>query len=474
MRSATSKAQFARSARASAFVLALISTVAAVAQSVPPGTGRFGKSSSAPKEQNAGQAVHVAPAAALAPTATLGAVMVEAPLKPFVAMVNTDSASQQLILENTSKTDTYDIEFTGLTGVDLADFRVSPCASPTLKPGAGCSVAVTYHPYAAEGSTAVLQLTAADAESGESENLSVPLTGTGSANCVEPQAWLVPLSRPRVSNATINCYYNATSNVAFATEAQYLYNPAGTANTISGNLASLQFRGGVQLTLAGNANTNSCSNAGTNTSNGGGTDSTTNSTNSTCGSSTSGASAPSLQQDVQTLTQGGNFALKALWPIVNARGKNMQLMSVLAPKMGFEISGISGQNTATGATNVNGNFSSETYFQLDAIPPKDGGDSPGSIFLDYRAGAEHVTSAFAQSAGLKSGTNFGLQQFSAGLVVSGFLRISAQRYFGPEQAYVSSSGSTVSVNNFKNWQLVIQLVPSNTKTSNTTSSVGAN
>jgi hypothetical protein len=284
---------------------------------------------------------------------------------------------------------------------------------------------------------------------------------------------LFPISRPTTTNDQINCYYNTTSNLAFATEAQYLYNPGGSANTISGSLASLQFPGGVQLTLAGNANTGSCSSTATNTSSGG-TQPTTNSTNSTCGSSASGSSTPSLQQDVQTLTQGGNFALKGLWPIVNVRGKGIQVMSVVAPKMGFEISGLTGQNTATGATDVNSNLSSETYFQIDAIPASDNSESPGSVFLDYRGGLEHVSSTFATSAGLKSGDNFGLQQFSAGLVINGFLRISAQRYFGPEQAYVNSSGSPATVNNFKNWQLAVQIVPSNGKTKSKTSNPNSN
>jgi hypothetical protein len=293
------------------------------------------------------------------------------------------------------------------------------------------------------------------------------------STCAQPEGWLFPISRPTTTTQQINCYYNTTNNLAFATEAQYLYNPGGSANTISGSLASLQFPGGFQLTLAGNANTGSCSSAATNTSSSG-AQPVANVTNSTCGSSASGSSTSSLQQDVQTLTQGGNFALKGFWPIVNARGKGMQLMSVVAPKMGFEISGLTGQSTATGATNVNGNLSSETYFQLDAIPASDGGESPGSIFLDYRGGLEHVSSTFATSAGLKSGDSFGLQQFSAGLVINGFLRISAQRYFGPEQAYINSSGGTATVNNFKNWQLAVQIVPSNGKAKSKTSSANSN
>lgn len=271
------------------------------------------------------------------------------------------------------------------------------------------------------------------------------------------------------ADAIIRCFYNTTNSYAFATDVQYLYNPGGTANTISSTLTSMEFPGGLLLSLTGNASTGSCSHSSSTAT--GAVHAFATATNSNCGTSQNGGTTPSLQQDVQTVTQGGNFGLKGLWPILNARGKGVQLMSVAEPRMGFEVSGLSAQNTSTGATNVNGNFSSETYFQWDARGSSEGAESPGSIFADYRGGWEHVSSDFVKSAGLKSGPNFGLQQLSVGLVVNGFLRVSAQRYFGPEQAFVNSAGKTATVNNFNNWQLVVQLVPSTGKSKKTT---GAN
>jgi hypothetical protein len=459
MKSEYSFVHFARASRVLAITLILFSFIMTLAQSVPPGAGRYGTAKS-PSAQNASSTTALLSTALVPPTSS-GPVAVMASPSLFSSAVNTASASQQVTLKNTSTTDTYSIEFTNLTGSNLADFRVAPCAASTLKPGDTCDLTVTYEPFTVGSSAVTLNLTATNVTTEGNVTIAVPLKGVASTVCMQPTNWLFPLSRPQVTSATINCYYNATSNLAFGTEAQYLYNPGASANTVSGNLASLQFPGGVQLTFAGNASTGSCENVTTNSINSGTAPST-----STCGSSTGGTSTTSLQQDVQTVTQGGTFALKGLWPIVNKRGKGMQLMSVVAPKMGFDIDGISGQSTATGATDVNENLSSETYFQLDAIPANDGDDSPGSIFVDYRGGWEHVSSEFTKAAGLKSGNSFGLQQISAGLVINGFLRISAQRYFGPEQAYVNSSGSAVTVNNFKNWQLVVQLVPSNVKAKN--------
>jgi hypothetical protein len=76
-----------------------------------------------------------------------------------------------------------------------------------------------------------------------------------------------------------------------------------------------------------------------------------------------------------------------------------------------------------------------------------------------------VSTEFQKNSGLPKSC-FGPQQLSAGIVINGFLRLSAQRYFGPEQAYVNNSNQTVTVNNFKNWQFGVQITPANVKNTN--------
>ncbi|MGD0097289.1 MAG: hypothetical protein ABSB60_12395 [Terracidiphilus sp.] len=489
-----------------ALVLSLSFPVVFFTQSVPPGTGRYGTmKATKPKTTITSNqpATTKAPAAATkawtatseaatSSTITLGAAgaapaTLSATLETFVAEVNTDSASQKLTIENGSKTDTYVIGAGSNSGDDFTAFSMPLCPNTTLKPGDKCELEVIYHPTSVGNSSATIELSVINQTTKATQSISVPVSGVASSGCVQASHDFLPLSHKDVTDADINCFYNTSSNLAFLTDSKYLYNPGGSANTISGDLASLQFPGGFQLTLVGSANVNSCSNtsstgSGTGSGGSGGSsggssggdvrsrtrsyaDSTTvtSQSNSSCNTSTNGSSTPSLSQDIQALTQGGNFALKTVWPIFNWRPTRFQFMAIASPQVSFNINGLTGQNTITGATNVNWFVPAEGYIQLAAIPPKDGGDSPGSIFVNYRGGWEHVSSQFATNAGLKSGDSFGLQQLSVGLALNGGIRISAQRYYGPEQAYTTGTGSTVSVNNFKDWQLSVQLSPTNVK-----------
>jgi hypothetical protein len=267
-----------------------------------------------------------------------------------------------------------------------------------------------------------------------------------------------PLTRRDVDDTTINCYYNTSSNLAFATQVGYQYNPGGSANTVSSDLIAFQFTGGVQLALAGNASTGACSSTATGTG-------MNSATSSTCGSSgssgTTASTTPTLQQDIQTLEQGGDLAIKATYPVFNARGKRIQFASFATPRIGFTINGLSATTTSTNATDVNYNISNESYGQIDALPSKHGGDSPASIFADYRWGLEHISDTYAANAGLTGHSNFLLQQFQVGLVIGGSIKISAERYTGPSQVYVNGTGATVPAgNNFNNWQLRVQITPS--------------
>jgi hypothetical protein len=444
-----------------ACVVLLFSALTSLAQVLPPGAGRYRAS------QSRSTNFTPIPPSALALSSTTGGNDVTASTpNPFSAEAGTSGASQRVTLTNSSS-NTYLIQMVSKTGDGANDFQVTLCDSDVLKPKGNCKVVITYNPSAAGNSIATLQLSATSGST--VKTISVPLVGTATTGCAAPAVshnWILPISRPGLtSDADINCFYGTTSNLAFATEAKYLYNPGSNANIIGGNLVSMQFPLGVQLSIVGNANSHSCSSSSPSTTSSGTNQTVTAPSTSSCATSSNGSPTTTLEQDVQTITQGGNFAIQGLWPVLNKQWKRAQLASVIYPKMGFEVSGLTAQTTTTGASNINGNISSETYFQLDAIPASAGGDSPGSIFVNYRGGWQGVSSEFQQSAGLPH-SSFGLQMFSAGLAINGFMRISAQRYFGPEQTFVNTSGSTVTVNNFKNWQIAIQLTPSNVKNKN--------
>jgi len=475
MSSVRSFHRFVHGLLAIALTLICFGAVAVRAQSIRPGTGRFGTAKSARALQHEGKLSPSMPAPAnpaavrLIKTEISGPLQITQQLASFQAMTNTESNPQTLRLTNNSSIP-YAISLGPLSGANPADFHVDPCSNSILNSKASCDVTVTFEPHGQGPSSAVIQLTAVavppagDAQnSTENQVIPINVSGTASSTCIPTKSALLPLNLGGVTNAQINCFYGTSSNLAFTTQAQYLYNPGSNANTVNADLTSLQFPGGFQLTLAAAAKANSDS----------GTDTTASSAGAKSpraiakpfDNSSSSPTSSSLSQDIQTLTQGGNFAIKGVWPILNLRGKGMQLVSVAAPKLGFDVNGL-GQTTPTGATDVNLNLSSETYAQLDAIPAKDDGESPGSVFFDYRGGWEHVSSQFASNSGLNGENSFALQQLSLGFVINGLIRLGAQRYFGPEQAYVNSSGSTATMNNFGKWQLSIQLNPSKANSKN--------
>lgn len=398
-------------------------------------------------------------------------------IEPFTLAPQQTSAYQILKIEWKDK-GAYTYTGYELSGANPDDYSVSDCDPNWIDLGKNCSIIVTYKPAAtAQGtsstSSATLQLTVRPAGGGADIPFKMDLSGGGPAKtvCNEPQArvrhtWL-PLIGPGANSDTVNCWYNSSNFYALLGQVHYTYNPGGSANTVNSDLASLNFIGGVQLTLSGAASTSSCdsSSTGTNTSCNSSSSATTAAgslrrRDTTATTNSTASTTPSLQQDVQNLIKGGDFGLRVSWPVYQVQGHGFQLYSVILPKAGFTVNGLSTQNTATNATEVNENISSETYVQMDALAPTDGGESPGSIFIDYRGGRQFVDQSFATAAGLSS-SHFWLQQLSLGVVFNGAIRLSAQRYWGPEQAYVDSSGNAAKVNNWNNWQLGVQITPTN-------------
>jgi hypothetical protein len=393
----------------------------------------------------------------------------------FFESVAGDSSLPQSVTIATEDPVGYTISTTTLSGADATDFSVTNCVGARLdRDSQQCIVTIGYSSKSAKRSAGQLVVTlvpdnqtpasGATPATPSNATITIALSGMTYSSCTGTPGYATyqahhffPLNHRGIDETTINCYYNTSNSLAFLTSASYQYNPAGSANTVSGDLASVQFTGGVQLTLAGTGTTSSCSS----------TSDTTTPTSSSCTSTSNGensnTAAPSLEQDIQSLTQGGDFAIKALWPIYNVRAKRIQYSSIFNPRVGFTINGISATATAANATNVNAYITNENYFQIDGIPAQNGGDSPASLFVDYRWGLEYVGQSFA-TASMLTNNKFLLQQISAGLVIGGSVRISAERYVGPSQVYVDSTGTVASANNFSNWQLRVQFTPSSVTT----------
>lgn len=409
-------------------------------------------------------------------------------LEPFTLAPN-QASSFQILRIKSSKGD-YTFSGAELSGDNAGDFSVSDCndnAIPLtpnrafhITKSRSCSIVVTYNPVAASADTAsakgggkaTLKLTV------KKEDREIPFAmdlvenGAAKSVCDEPQAHIrhnvFPLMGAGATSDTVNCWYNSTKFYSLLSQMRYLYSPGGSANTVGTDLVALHFLGGVQIALAGAGSTIGC-------------DSTTTGNNSSCkntsgsnqpanqgvqrlrafdttSNSATAATAPSLQQDIQTLIKGGDFALKASWPWYQYKGHGVQILSTIEPRAGFTVDGLSAQATATNVTEVNENISSESYIQVDALAPADGGDSPGSVFFDYRVGGEFVGQDFAKVAKLSS-NKFLLQTFAAGVVFNGSVRLSAQRYVGPPQDFLDSTGKRV--NYWRNWQLQVQITPTN-------------
>ena len=372
MRYVRSILQLARCVSSVALTLACFSTVVS-AQSLPPGTGRYGTARVPKTNTKTNTKATASPTVNLLAAGT-PAVVTPSSLAPFTAMVNTDSVAQTLRITNSSSSDSYDIVLDALSGADFADFRVTPCANSTLKPNDECDLNVTYHPNAAGTSSATIEITANNLTTGASQPISVPVSGKSSSTCTRPNHDLLPLSHADVTNTQINCYYSTTNNYAFVNQVHYLYNPGGDADIVSSDLASLQFPFGFQLALEGNANTSSCStgaSSGSNSSSGTGSVSSGSGTNSSCGSSSSGSSTPSLSQDVLAITKGGDFALKGSWPILNWRPGPAQFMAYTSPRAGFSINGLAGR-TPTRQMSIGSSPSRNTFSSMPYHPKTEG------------------------------------------------------------------------------------------------------
>ena len=314
-----------------------------------------------------------------------------------------------------------------------------------------------------------------DADKAKDE-LTTAQTNVGTAQpddtkCEEPSHWYLPTSKLSMDeSSSVQCFYNSNQFYSVASKVEYVYNPAGSANTVSGNILSGQSDpqlGGFQLALVGNASSSTCTPASSTTPTNAGVrplDTAGTAASSTCGTAGSddNSNSPSLQQAIQSLEKGGDFGLQGVWPFLDARSTYLQVIGMLTPKAGFTVNGLTDQNTVSNATEANFFIPVETYAQLDLCQCTDATDNKFSFYADYRGGLESTSSAFAQNAKLGH-HNFGMQFLAIGIVINGSVRISGQRYFGPKQAFVDSSGNQVTADNFKGWQMGIQFTPTNLK-----------
>ena len=229
-----------------------------------------------------------------------------------------------------------------------------------------------------------------------------------------------PLGDPRYGSATdydVQCFWGASGLLAPMTDLQYLYGFGGGANTISADMLSVQMPAptGIQVSL------------GT--------------------SVTGGGSSSSTVQALQSVEAGGNFYLHAQYPIAVWKNNRFTSATLLDPKLGFSFNGFAGQATVSEATEQYISIPIEGYAEYEGL------GNAGGPWVDAKAGFESVPGPFARGIGLTH-HNFGLYQVSFGFKFVGLVRVGAQRFWGPSQAFGAGD-----VNNFNKWHFVIQLSP---------------
>jgi hypothetical protein len=291
-------------------------------------------------------------------------------------------------------------------------------------------------------------------------NASDAATQLVNADNTKPTSWILPTTLKKDENRysflgtdsqVTNAYFNADGPLAFVTKIKYNYSESSTIGNLSSDLVAMQFPYvGFQLALGGNITNKPA---------------TANASSGATPPPSSTPTATSVQQAIQELTQGGDFYLKWTLPLVYTPPTNaIQIQAFATSLMGFETSGQNTQNTVNTASRVNENFAGEGYFQWDALPEissnSNSAESLGSIFADARIGWQKISTGEAANAGLGSVKSYRLGQIALGIVFNGYATISAQRYWGPEQAYVGANNTPVTVNNFNKWQISVQITPS--------------
>jgi hypothetical protein len=295
------------------------------------------------------------------------------------------------------------------------------------------------------GTTTIkLQVTDADGNSSQETAVAIPITAAPDCTNAKYDAgkyfngW-VPLSAHRYtagevdSPATDNdvtCFWGASGVLAPLTQVQYIYGFGEGTNTLSADMLSIQFSApvGMQVSL------------GTSVTGGG-------STNSAPGQVSASAAIASLEA-------GGNFYLRAMYPIYVYNSSSITFLTALNAKFGFGVNGFAGQATLSQGTEQYVSVPGEVYFAYNGI------GNAGGFYADYRGGLQSVPGGdFKKALGLSSNT-FALHQLSFGLNFGGLMRIGAQRYYGPAAGFNVPSGA-----NFNKWHLVIQLSPGAAKKS---------
>jgi len=239
-------------------------------------------------------------------------------------------------------------------------------------------------------------------------------------------------------------FFKVSGALSIVNTVQYLYNPNQSTNQVSADFFTATFPQGFQAIFSGAATAGSSQSSGT---------------------SPTSTSTDSVSTAVSKLEQGGDFNVRFPFPIFYHATNSYGAYVLTSPAVGFNVSGLTGQNTITQSTEYNVNIPLEFYAQTSSIEQTDSA-SNALLYVDVKPAMELVSPAFASAIGLTSNRYFFLGQVAAGIEFAKSVRVGFQYFFGPEQVYQvpsTTGGITAKTAKVGGIHLVISFSPSKSK-----------
>jgi hypothetical protein len=260
-----------------------------------------------------------------------------------------------------------------------------------------------------------------------------------------------PLIGPGCTNAAILNFFGVNGSTEAASNVKYIYNAQQSASQVNADLVTATFAPGFQAVFAGTTTA--------------GSSQTTPSSTGTSGTGSS-TTTDSVATAVSKIEAGGDFNVRFPAPLYYRNTTHGSITSLSSPNVGFNINGLSSQNTITQATEYSFNVPLEVYAQTKSIDSSSNGTASAVLFLDLKPAAEVISSDLARKIGLTGSRGFFIGQAAVGIEFSQSFRISFQYLYGPQQIYqttTSTGSSTTTSSRIGGFHLAVSFSPQKSK-----------
>lgn len=340
------------------------------------------------------------------------------------------------------------------TGGTIRQYQIERCEIPGCTNLSTTSTSSSSYPdkTVKDKTTYSYRVRATDA-SGNPSSYSNSASATpppASAGIIGP-CWLFP-TRPGCMNfgsdidANINTFYSTDGTFSYFDQIKSIYNGASGAATVSADLATLNFRTGMQVTVGTNVQAGS---AGTTT--------------------VSSGTIPTLSgngagQATQNMLYGGTFVVSVLYPVLAIGAStpnspdNFGILLDVIGKEGADIQNFkSGTSITVTSPPTHTSAHIEGYLQYNSTHlATSSSNFTGALFVGGSYGYDYTSHGYARDYGFGNRVQNDFGQVSVGILINGVAKIVVSRAFGPSQTYIDSTSMTqTTVNNFKAWSFGI-------------------